>query len=94
MLISCHSQKLFLIQVFFLELVKQIVLCDALAPRLGIHIAVFPPGFIHAHCTHFPLFAVNPDGHVNCLEAEHSVEVAPFLPLHFHFQLLASSAIS
>jgi hypothetical protein len=31
---------------------------------------------------------------VGCLEAEHSVEVPPFLPLHFHFQLVASSDIS
>jgi len=70
------------------------VVCDVLAPRLGIHIAVFVEGFIHFHCTHFPLFRVNPDGHVGCLEAEHSVEVPEYLPIHFHFQLLASSAIS
>ena len=49
---------------------------------------------LHSHFTHFPLFAVNPDGHVGCLEAEHSAEGAQYLPLHFHFQLVGSSEIS
>lgn len=49
---------------------------------------------LHSYFTHFPLLAENPDGHVACLDAEHWVEVPPFLPLQLHFQLLLSSDIS